>query len=110
MTERGSASVLSSALVGLVLVVGVGAVSAAGAVVAKAAVDGAADAAALAAVSPVVDDPCGAAAMVARRHGVALVACDARGARSHVVVERAVDVPFLGPIVVRGQAAAERDV
>lgn len=112
-SERGSATLLGAAIAGLILLVGMMAVTAAGVMSAAFHARTAAEAAALAAVSPVVRDPIAAARGVAAINRARLVhcACPRSGGAPPVVarvwVETEVDVPFFGTLVIPAEAAAE---
>lgn len=108
LTDRGSASLLAGALIAVVVMGSLVVFGAMGLVVAAAGAQAAADAAALAAVSPVVVDACDTARRVASMNGARVVACGADGSRATVVVTVEVAVPFLGPVVVERRADAER--
>ena len=114
--ERGSASLLGAAIAAVILLVGMMAVTAAGVMSAAYHARTAAEAAALAAVSPVVRDPVAAARGVAALNLARLVhcSCPPPGAppptRSRVWVETEVDVPFFGTLVIPAEAAAEYSV
>ena len=113
MTERGSASLLGAAISGVILLVGLMVVTAAGVVSAAFHAQTAADAAALAAVSPAVWDPVGAARGVAALNRATLVVCECPrpGApaprRARVVVQTVVDVPFFGELTLPAESLAE---
>lgn len=113
MTERGSATILGTALAAVILLIGLMVTTGVGIVAAGIGARSAADAAALAAVSPVVPDPLAAARGVAALNRARLVRCDcpSPGAepplRSWVVVETTIDVPFFGEIVFSGESSAE---
>jgi DNA topoisomerase-1 len=113
MTERGSASVLGTAISAVILLLGLMVVTAAGVVSAAFHARTAAEAAALAAVSPVVRDPLAAARGVAALNRAALVSCRCPppGATppvtAHVRVQTVVDVPFFGEIVLPAESSAE---
>lgn len=113
MKERGSASLLGAAISVVILLLGLMVVTAAGVVSAGFAARTAAEAAALAAVSPVVRDPVGAARGVAALNRATLVACrcPSPGATppvtAHVLVETVVDVPFFGELRLSAESSAE---
>jgi hypothetical protein len=113
MTERGSASVLGTAIAGLILVLGMMVVTAAGVVSAAFHARTAAEAAALAAVSPVVRDPEGAARGVAALNRATLVACRCPSPGSQppliswVRVQTVVRVPFFGELTLPAESSAE---
>lgn len=113
MTERGSATVLGTALAAVILLLGLMVTTGVGIVAAGMGAKTAADAAALAAVSPVVRDPLAAARGVAALNRARLVRCrcPAPGSspplRSWVLVETTIEVPFFGEISFSGESAAE---
>lgn len=113
MKERGSASLLGAAISVMILLVGLMVVTAAGVVSAAFHARTAAEAAALAAVSPVVRDPVAAARGVAALNRATLVTCEcpASGSeppvRSRVVVQTVVAVPFFGELRIPAESSAE---
>ena len=113
MTERGSASILAVAVSTLVLLLGLSVVAAGGLVSAAFSAQTAAEAAALAAVSPAVTDPIAAARNVAALNSASLVSCRCPRPGSpppwvaHVRVEKVVAVPFFGDLIVQATASAE---
>jgi hypothetical protein len=113
VSERGSASVLAVAVSTLILLLGLMVVSAAGLVSAASGSRTAAEAAALAAVSPAVSDPITAARNVAALNNATLVTCRCPRPGSpppfvaHVRVETVVAVPFFGELVLPAEASAE---
>jgi secretion/DNA translocation related TadE-like protein len=113
VTERGSASLLAAALSAVILLLGLMMVTVIGVVSAAVHASTAADAAALAAVSPVAESPEAAARGVAALNGARLVSCRCPVApftgpvSAHVVVETVVRVPFFGPIRIPAQSRAE---
>jgi len=113
VTDRGSASLLAAAISVMILLLGLMVVTAAGVVSAGFAARTAAEAAALAAVSPVVRDPVAAARGVAALNRAALIECrcPAAGAEpptaAHVLVETVVDVPFFGELRLSAESSAE---
>lgn len=105
MTERGSITVLAAAVLSVTVLIGGTLVWVQTLVVAKAAVQTAADAAALAAA--VSADPRRAASAVAAANGARLVECRCRfGPPFLVVVERRVPGPV--PLTVRAGARSEQ--
>lgn len=113
MTERGSASILAVAVSTLVLLLGLSVVTAGGLVSAAFGAQTAAEAAALAAVSPAVTDPITAARNVAALNSASLVTCRCPRPGSpppwiaHVRVEKVVAIPFFGALIVPAVASAE---
>lgn len=113
MTEKGSASILGAAISALILLLGLMVVTVAGVVSAAFHARTAAEAAALAAVSPVVQDPVAAARGVAALNRATLTSCRCPrpGAvpplRAHVTVETVVDVPFFGRMTFPADSSAE---
>lgn len=113
MTERGSATVLGTALAALILLLGLMVTTGVGIIAAGMGARTAADAAALAAVSPVVRDPGAAARGVAALNNARLVRCECPAPGSHpplrsrVLVETTIDVPFFGEITFSGESSAE---
>lgn len=113
MSERGSASILAVAVSTLVLLLGLSVVTAGGLVSAAFGVRTAAEAAALAAVSPVVTDPIAAARKVAALNNASLVMCRCPRPGSpppwiaHVRVEKVLAVPFFGDLILPAAASAE---
>lgn len=111
--ERGSATVLGTALAAIILLIGLMVMTGVGIIAAGMGARTAADAAALAAVSPVVRDPLAAARGVAALNNARLLRCDcpAPGAepplRSRVLVETTIEVPFFGEIRFTGESTAE---
>ena len=114
--ERGSASVWVLAVSILLLLVGAMATVRGAAVLARHRAEAAADVAALAAAGRfgTGDDPCRAAAVVARRNSASLVGCrvragpSGRGGLVDVVVARSLWLPGLGRTLVRASARAGR--
>lgn len=97
--ERGAATVVAVALVGVVLLVGLALGEVAAWVAAHRRAQAAADLAALAAAAQVAADPCAAATRVATANGARLTSCRPDGLE--VRVEVAVDAPRrLGPAAV----------
>lgn len=113
MNERGSVTVLAIAISAVILVVGLMMVTVAGVVSAAFHARTAAEAAALAAVSPVVDDPRAAARGVAALNGARLVRCECPGrvrtgrVHAHVWVETVIRTPFFGTLTLPADAQAE---
>lgn len=113
MTERGSASILGAAISAVILVLGLTVVTVAGIVAAAFGARTAAEAAALAAVSPAVQDPVAAARGVAALNRAVLVECrcpaagDPPPVRAHVVVQTVIDVPFFGELTLPAESSAE---
>lgn len=113
MKERGSATVLGTALAAVILLLGLMVTTGVGIIAAGMGARTAADAAALAAVSPVVRDPVAAARGVAALNNARLVRCECPAPGSHpplhsrVLVETTIDVPFFGEISFSGESSAE---
>jgi hypothetical protein len=113
MTERGSASLVAAVIAGIVLVSGMVLMTIAGVVSAAFHARAAADAAALAAVSPVVADHVAAARGVAALNRATLVECRCPPVGSlppfvaHVRVETRVRLPLFGSIAIPAAASAE---
>jgi secretion/DNA translocation related TadE-like protein len=113
MTERGSASVLGTAISAVILLLGLMVVTVAGVVSAAFHARTAAEAAALAAVSPVVRDPVAAARGVAALNRATLVSCRCPSpgtpppVTAHVHVQTVVDIPFFGELTIPAESAAE---
>lgn len=83
--QRGGATVLAVACLGLLMVVAMALVEVGAWFVAHRTVRAAADLAALAAATEIGADPCGAAAQVAERNGAVLVSCEVAGREVSVV-------------------------
>lgn len=112
--QRGSATVLGVAVIGLVVLVGVSLVTVLAAVSVRIEVETAADAAALAAVVAAIDGrpPVASAASVAAANGARLVRCrcprHSEGAFSATVrVTREVRIPMLGARTIDIERSAE---
>jgi len=111
--ERGSASLLGTALAAVILLLGLMVTTGVGIIAAGMGARTAADAAALAAVSPVVRDPVAAARGVAALNNARLIRCEcpAPGTppplRSRVLVETTIEVPFFGQVSFSGESSAE---
>jgi secretion/DNA translocation related TadE-like protein len=93
--EDGAGAVLAVAMMGLLVATTVGTSGAVGVVASHRRAQSAADLAALAGASALQDggDPCGRAAVIARRNGAELRRCDTRDWQVAVVVSRAVRLP-----------------
>ncbi|HSJ26777.1 MAG TPA: hypothetical protein VLB67_01105 [Acidimicrobiia bacterium] len=113
MRERGSASLVAAVITGIVLVAGMTVMTIAGIVSAGLHARAAADAAALAAVSPVVTDHVAAARGVAALNRATLVECRCPATGSsppfvaHVRVETRVRLPLFGSLTLPAEASAE---
>ncbi|MDX1449121.1 MAG: hypothetical protein R3246_08680 [Acidimicrobiia bacterium] len=113
MSERGSATLLGSAIAAVILLLGLMVTTAVGVVAAGVGARTAADAAALAAVSPVVRDPEATARGVAALNRARLVRCDcpapgsAPPLKARVLVETTIQVPFFGEIRFAAESSAE---
>ncbi len=112
--QRGSATVFSVAVIGLIVSVGLGLVAVLGAVSLRIETETAADATALAAVAAAVDGraPRPAAARVAAANGAQLVDCRCPGFTggtfsATVFVARDVRIPFLGERRISVERSAE---
>lgn len=107
-SDRGAATVLTSAVVGLLCFATLAACGVAGLVVAHRQAQAAADLAALAAAAAIQSsaDACAAAERTATGNGAALAGCDVRGEDAVVRVE--VDVPGglsrFGPVAASARA------
>lgn len=108
MNDRGSASLLAVGLASVVSIAALVVLGVSGAMVVAEGAQVAADAAALAALSPSRSDGCSAAARVARRNGYDLAACTHDERRSAVTIRVAIDIPVLGEVTIERVAAAER--
>jgi secretion/DNA translocation related TadE-like protein len=93
--EGGAGAVLAIAMMGLLVTVTVGTSGAVGVVASHRRAQSAADLAALAGASALQDggDPCGRAAVIARRNGAELRQCQTRDWQVAVVVSRDVRLP-----------------
>jgi secretion/DNA translocation related TadE-like protein len=89
--ERGGATVLAVACLGLVLVVAVALAEVGAWFATERRVRAAADLAALAAAAEVLTDPCGSAVVVAHANGAELEACEVTG--REVVVTTSIPAP-----------------
>ena len=105
VTDQGSSTILTAAIVGVLMWLGVATVGVAGVMVAKVQTQAAADAAALAAASPA--GGCRTAARLMASNGARMTACRLRGATAQVAAERVVHVPVFGSISIRASASAE---
>lgn len=114
--ERGGATLLAAAVLGLVVWLGVLTVELAVALDHRIALGTAADAAALAAVGAAVEgaDPVAAAGRLARANGASLTACRCPayrglGYQALVGVSTAIELPLIGVRRIEATASAEYD-